>query len=173
MVFLETLSDCVNIQSLVIFHTALTDLHQIKQQQKKTDREMAALKNTITGGKNTTGEVDMTRNFAAQLLISPVFILMWFIKAGQPVYKQANWFLNRQPIYKAVKFAISSQISHSWHSWKHLQTVWIYMQSLATPPTALTDLQQQIEQLQNKTDRQMAALENTIMDGKNTTTQMK
>ena len=49
----------------------------------------------------------------------------------------------------------------------------VNLQSLTTPPTALTDLQQQIEQLQNKTDRQMAALENTIMDGKNTTTQMK
>jgi len=78
----------VTIQSLVIFHTALTDLHQIKQQQKKTDREMAALENTITDGKNTTGEVDMTRNFAAQLLISLVFILMW-------LSKPANQFTNR------------------------------------------------------------------------------
>ena len=46
------------------------------------------------------------------------------------------------------------------------------LQSLAIPHIALTDLQHQIEQQQNKTDREMAALENTITDGKNTTTQM-
>jgi len=55
MAFLETISDCVNLQSLAIPHIALTDLqHQIEQQQNKTDREMAALENTITDGKNTT-----------------------------------------------------------------------------------------------------------------------
>ena len=58
MAFLETISDCVNLQSLAIPHIALTDLqHQIEQQQNKTDREMAALENTITDGKNTTRQM--------------------------------------------------------------------------------------------------------------------
>ena len=42
------------LYNLFFSHTALTDLHQIKQQQNKTDREMAALENTIMDGKNTT-----------------------------------------------------------------------------------------------------------------------
>jgi len=45
----------------------------------------------------------------------------------------------------------------------------VNLQSLTISHIALTDLQQQIEQQQNKTDREMEALENTIMDGKNTT----
>jgi len=58
MAFLKTISDCVNLQSLAIPHIALTDLqHQIEQQQNKTDREMAALENTITDGKNTTTQM--------------------------------------------------------------------------------------------------------------------
>ena len=54
MAFLKTISHCVNLRSLTIPHIALTDLqHQIEQHQNKTDREMAALENTITDGKNT------------------------------------------------------------------------------------------------------------------------
>ena len=44
-------------------------------------------------------------------------------------------------------------------------TIWVFSH------TALTDLQHQIKQLQNKTDREMAALENTITDSKNTIAQ--
>jgi len=43
---------------------------------------------------------------------------------------------------------------------------------MVNPHTALTDLQHQFKQQQNKTDREMAALENTIKDGKNTTRPM-
>ena len=50
-----------------------------------------------------------------------------------------------------------------------MQPVGIYI--LGFSHTALTNLQHQIKQQQNKTDREMAALENTIMDGKNTTAQ--
>ena len=59
MALLETPSDCENLQSLVIPHTALTDLqHQIEQKQNRTDREMAALENTIMDCKNTTTQMN-------------------------------------------------------------------------------------------------------------------
>ena len=59
MALLETLSDCVNLQSLTIPHIALTDLQQqIEQQQNKTDREIVALENTIMDGKNTITQMN-------------------------------------------------------------------------------------------------------------------
>ena len=53
----NTILFCVNIQSLVISHTVSTDLQQqIKEQQNKTDMEMARLENTLTECKNATAQ---------------------------------------------------------------------------------------------------------------------
>ena len=63
--------------------------------------------------------MDMTRNFAAQLLIGIVFTLMLFIKTGQPVSKQANWFVNQQPINSLGSEFSSKGHFHTLQLFKH------------------------------------------------------
>jgi len=38
---------------------------------------------------------------------------MQFIKAGQPVYKSADQFVNWQPVYKPIKLAFGSQHTYA------------------------------------------------------------